>query len=114
MNGATTARLKAIAQELLQKTRKGHVTWSRTDNPDRFLYSTNDVTVAISRSPGMGIVGISLRVYDEEGAETAKLDPATGFDAMPLLNDLFEAASGEGRATEQTLTALERALKDLP
>lgn len=106
------ARLVALAERLAAQTMSGNAQWSRTDQPERYLYAGMSGAVSIERTAPIVGGGNVMRIYDPSGEEVERLharpDVITPelYQAIDILNRLYDAASRSAHRAEDVIEGL--------
>lgn len=122
MSAEIQERLLAIAVELLDRTKKGLVDWSVTDDEEAFLYSgeRSGVIVDVLKSK-QGLIHV-MSLVNERGTVVESLRSAWDQDAWEMkpapwnatLEELYGAARHSALRVSDVIDDVLRTLRDMP
>jgi len=108
----------ALIGKLLEHTRNGKLDWEETTNPDEFIISRNELSIAILKTKNSQNHNLYIfTITDEDGDTIDEFDDEVwegDNDIFRMIAELHKLARGYAKGTEQALDKLLQSFEDTP
>ena len=106
-------RILGIAEKLVERSRKGEVTWQETVDEDEFAVSFPDYSIVIERVRRVGLnARYRLSLMSKNGFRLDSLSPEASGGGHPDLKELFEIARRKALQVDERLDQALKALNE--